>query len=116
MRAQATLEFAVSLLAIITLLTAFAHAGSVVAGRIGGTVTETSVSMKAALAATYCDLVYFNWKNIEIGERFDFGGVWVSNSTIWATKRNQTAGADCLSPGIRVAGGDIEVSGVKRWF
>jgi len=116
MRAQATLEFAISLLAIIMLLAAFAHVGAGVSERIGGTVTETDVSMKAALAATYCNLVYFNWKNIEINERFDFSGVWIENGTIWATHGNRTAGAECLSPGLRVAGGDIEVSGVKRWF
>lgn len=114
MKGQISLEFLISVLALIVILQIFLSTQSSVTKDIIKEVNETKLKMKADEIVSYCNLIYFNWKSLEINfsENISFE---ILGNKIFINESNVSVEAACLSPSLGKSK-ELDVSGERRWF
>lgn len=114
MKAQISLEFLFSVLALIIILQILLGAQDSVTKDFIRGVNETKLKMQADEVGSYCNLIYFNWKSLKI----DFPrniSFRISGNRILMSRNNISVKAACLSPSLGI-GETLEVSGERKWF
>lgn len=107
MKAQASMEFLVSLAALAGALILTAQAASAFRPNADATSNE----MKAEMLAALCNLAYLNGKGTLVEKGVAVGGARVDGSRIIVGGRD----AVCYSENISISG-EMRVEGEKRWF
>lgn len=107
MRAQASLEFLVSLAALAGALVLVVQGASVFRPDANATADE----MKAERLAALCNLAYLNGKGALVEKSVAVEGAKTEGNRIIVGRREAT----CYSGNISISG-EMRVEGEKRWF
>jgi uncharacterized protein (UPF0333 family) len=114
MRAQLTMEFIISFLIIIIVLSYLTSGQMRKADELGIQIKQIGAKNAVEKIASQCNLVYFNWKRAEFGFSFNLSNLQIVNNTFVLEESGKNITSRCLSD---VSGvGEIVVTGVRRWF